>query len=116
MSWLAEFTFRRTTRRIQHWQSVGEIAREFTGAERDELEQIEADGNRKRLVEFWPEDRRERFEERAAVMEFDGGLSRDEAERRAFDEFAGARDRAAMMAAEKLEGRIIGRVGLSELD
>ncbi len=28
----------------------------------------------------WPEELREEFEERAAIMEFDGGLSRDEAE------------------------------------
>jgi len=31
--------------------------------------------------EFW-----ERYEERAAIMEFDGGLSRTEAEKRAFED------------------------------
>jgi len=31
----------------------------------------------------WPEEWRERFEERAAIMEYDGGLPRPEAERRA---------------------------------
>lgn len=30
-----------------------------------------------------PQEHRERFEERAAIMEFDGGMSRTEAERRA---------------------------------
>lgn len=31
----------------------------------------------------WPEDWRERFEERAAIMEYEGGLSEEEAEREA---------------------------------
>lgn len=35
-------------------------------------------------VAGWSRDRRELFEERAAIMEFDGGLTRAEAERRAF--------------------------------
>jgi hypothetical protein len=34
-------------------------------------------------VAAWPEDAREHFEERAAIMEYDGGLTRAEAERRA---------------------------------
>ncbi len=36
-----------------------------------------------RELASWPDDRRERWEERAAVMEIEGGLSRDEAEREA---------------------------------
>ena len=31
-------------------------------------------------VTTWPADWRENFEERAAIMEYDGGLTRDEAE------------------------------------
>lgn len=34
-------------------------------------------------VEDWPEEAREHFEERAGIMEFHGGLTRDEAERQA---------------------------------
>ncbi len=37
-----------------------------------------------REVVRWPEERRERLAERAAIMEMDGGLVRDEAERQAF--------------------------------
>jgi hypothetical protein len=36
------------------------------------------------FVVRWPEVRRERLAERAAIMEVDGGLGRDEAERQAF--------------------------------
>jgi len=36
-----------------------------------------------RRVSAWPADAREHFEERAAIMEYDGGLTRAEAERRA---------------------------------
>jgi len=32
----------------------------------------------------WPKDQRLDFEERAAIMEYDGNLSREEAERQAF--------------------------------
>jgi hypothetical protein len=42
-----------------------------------------------REVARWPEERREQFAERAAVMEVDGGLVRDEAERQAFALLAG---------------------------
>ncbi len=35
-------------------------------------------------VARWPEERRERWAERAAIMEVDGGLVRGEAERQAF--------------------------------
>ncbi len=34
-------------------------------------------------MEKWPPDLREAFEERAAIMEFEGGLTREEAERQA---------------------------------
>jgi hypothetical protein len=34
-------------------------------------------------VATWPDDRRERWAERACIMETDGALSRDEAERQA---------------------------------
>lgn len=37
-----------------------------------------------RLIEELTEDERERFEERAAIMEFDGGMSREDAERSAY--------------------------------
>jgi hypothetical protein len=37
-----------------------------------------------REVALWPDERRERLAERAAIMEVDGGLGRDEAERQAF--------------------------------
>jgi hypothetical protein len=37
-------------------------------------------------VASWPADERERWEERAAIMEFDGGLPRDQAERAAYDD------------------------------
>ena len=33
----------------------------------------------------WPEERQEWWAERAAIMEVEGGLSRDEAERQAFE-------------------------------
>lgn len=36
------------------------------------------------VVAGWPEDLRADFEERAAIMEFDGGLPRPMAERRAY--------------------------------
>lgn len=35
------------------------------------------------IVDRWPAEARDRFEERAAIMEFDGGLTRANAERRA---------------------------------
>jgi hypothetical protein len=35
-------------------------------------------------VASWPDDRRERWAERASIMELDGGLARDEAERGAY--------------------------------
>lgn len=37
----------------------------------------------------WPEDRRERWEERALIMEMEGALPRDEAERQAFTAMRG---------------------------
>jgi hypothetical protein len=37
-------------------------------------------GDLARTPRSWPDDLREAFEERAAIMEFDGGLTRDEAE------------------------------------
>jgi hypothetical protein len=40
-------------------------------------------GELPRLVEDWPEDARDHFEERATIMEFEGCLPRVEAERRA---------------------------------
>lgn len=36
------------------------------------------------LLDRLPEDQRHDVEERAAIMEYDGGLSRDEAEQRAW--------------------------------
>lgn len=47
----------------------------------------------RRLVDGLDADRREAFEERAAVMEFDGGLTRAEAEWRAYLEVTGGRKR-----------------------
>jgi hypothetical protein len=37
-----------------------------------------------REVATWPEDRREQWAERVSLMELDGALSRDEAERHAY--------------------------------
>lgn len=37
-----------------------------------------------REVAHWPEERQEQWAERAAMMEVDGGLVRDEAERQAY--------------------------------
>ncbi len=37
-------------------------------------------------VKNWPEDWRAEFEERAAIMEFDGGLSREDAEIQAYED------------------------------
>lgn len=37
------------------------------------------------LYGAWTEDQREHYEERAAIMEYDGGLPRAEAERKAKD-------------------------------
>ena len=39
-------------------------------------------------VDNWPPDLREAYEERAAIMEFDGGLPREEAERQAAQLYA----------------------------
>jgi hypothetical protein len=50
------------------------------GAVRDE------DAAWRAAVASWPADERERWEERAAIMEFDGGLPRDQAERAAYDD------------------------------
>lgn len=36
--------------------------------------------------DYLPDDIRDEFEERAAIMEFDSGLSRDAAEKAAFEE------------------------------
>lgn len=41
------------------------------------------DALRARALKLMPDDQRETFEERAAIMEFDGGINRDVAERRA---------------------------------
>lgn len=41
-------------------------------------------------VSQWPEDLRAMWEERAAIIEFDGGLARTAAERQAFDMLRGA--------------------------
>ena len=35
-------------------------------------------------LKAWPAEAREEFEERAAIMEYDGGLPRQEAERKAY--------------------------------
>lgn len=40
-------------------------------------------------VRLWPDDLRVEFEERAAILEYDAGNSRPEAERLAFEEFKG---------------------------
>lgn len=56
------------------------------------LMQMAADELRK-IIECWPwkdkrvipDELREEYEERAAIIEFDGGLSRSEAERRAYE-------------------------------
>lgn len=40
------------------------------------------------IVSAWPDNIREEFEERAAIMEYDGGLSRQEAERLAYLDIA----------------------------
>ncbi len=37
-----------------------------------------------RMIARWPEGAREDFEERAAIMEYDGGLPREQAEWEAF--------------------------------
>ena len=65
---------------------------------------------RERLVAPWDEDQRERFIERAGIMEYDGGLDRDDAERRAFEAHASPLDRAALLVARFLQGRVIGPV------
>ncbi len=36
------------------------------------------------VLGYWPKEKREVFEERAAIQEYDGGLTREEAERSAF--------------------------------
>lgn len=36
-----------------------------------------------KLMKWWPVEAREAYEERAAIKEFDGGMSRDQAEREA---------------------------------
>ena len=38
-----------------------------------------------KLTAEWSEELREEFEERAAIMEYDGGLLRDEAEQKAYE-------------------------------
>jgi hypothetical protein len=48
-------------------------------------------------VESWPEDLRADFEERAAIMEFDGGLSRLMAERRAYQIIRSVEDVARLI-------------------
>lgn len=50
------------------------------------------------------EDWKEAFEERAAIMEYDGGLSREEAERRA-REIVGAQYRAVRRELRSQQGR-----------
>ena len=52
-----------------------EILRYFVDRER-----ADCVGAMGRLPEHWSEDAREEYEERAAIMEFEGGLSRQEAE------------------------------------
>jgi hypothetical protein len=42
-----------------------------------------------RELACWPEDRQELWAERAAIMEVEGGLLRDEAERHAFERLRG---------------------------
>lgn len=49
------------------------------------------------VVKGWPEDLRADFEERAAIMEFDGGAPREEAERRAYEVIRTALDAARFM-------------------
>jgi hypothetical protein len=46
-------------------------------------------------VSAWPEDWRDAWEERAAIMEYDGGETREEAERRAYAEYEAAAEAAA---------------------
>jgi hypothetical protein len=38
------------------------------------------------ITAFWPPEVRERWEERVAIMRFDGGLTWEQAERRAFED------------------------------
>jgi hypothetical protein len=52
------------------------------------------------LIEELPEDLRELFEERAALIEYDGGEKRKTAERRAFECIMGQSEAAAAMLAE----------------
>ena len=38
------------------------------------------------IVEKWPKDKIQKFEERAAIKEYDGNMDREKAELQAFDE------------------------------
>jgi hypothetical protein len=57
--------------RLRYWQSL-DTRRAMTQAEI------------RTAVKNWPYDKRITFEERAAIMEFDGGLSRERAEKLAY--------------------------------
>ena len=48
-------------------------------------------------VEGWPEDLQDALKERDAIMEFDGGMPREEAERRAYEVIRDAEDAARLM-------------------
>lgn len=50
------------------------------------------------LVAVWPTGLRHQFEERAAIMEFDGGATRADAEERALDDVLEAEARHALLA------------------
>jgi len=52
-------------------------------------------------VALWPQDLREAWGERAAIMEYDGGLPRPAAERRAYEIVRTAHEAALLMAKAK---------------
>lgn len=68
-----------------------------------------ADPNVARIIELWSEDTVERFQERAAIREFDGGMERDLAERAALEDVDGEDGFAtkAMQVVKAFDGKII---------
>ncbi len=63
------------------------------GDERERIDRSPPESSPWRIeLAGWTDARREAWEERAGIMEFDGGLSRNEAEHRAFVEGANASD------------------------
>ncbi len=90
MNWLERA--RREIPKSARWRTANSAERTLTAvmavphpALREKLEgSIGSNGSASPSNSLEPEYAQEEFEERAAIMEFDGGLSRDEAEREAW--------------------------------